>query len=104
MGRIDEEPDLVEDVVESDFRRTATMQSQHHGTTAEGRMRFVDRHYPLSERGDSTLTAPRYLTYSVTESVIFRGQPTMMWSRAIHACITFPCVYRVFCVLPSWNM
>lgn len=57
MGRIGEGPDLVEDVVESDFRRTSTMESQHHGTTAEGRTSFVDRHHLLSERGDSTLTA-----------------------------------------------
>jgi hypothetical protein len=88
-------------VAQSDFRPTSTMESQHHGTTAEGRTRFVDGHHPLSEYGDSTLTVSRYLTCSVTESVISRGQPTMMWSRAIDACITFPCVCHVFCVLPS---
>ena len=37
-----------------------------------------------------------YRTYSVAESAILRGHITMMWCRAFHPCVKFPCFYKIF--------
>ena len=78
MGKMALEPNLVEGLVESYSGRNPMMEQLHHGATPEGHTRSVARHHQASERWRFLLAAPRYITHSVAEYVIYRGQVTTM--------------------------